>query len=218
MIGMCVSVNCEQRKFEALFGQLRDQGYVEFAATVPEMLELAQSLGRVGRMQDVTPKPREVARGDTLSAVYGLEAFPWHTDGAVADRPPRYLLLRSALPSETSTELLDLELNPEIVHALRRTALRVRFLGQRYRYVMAASVGRETTCFRWDPRSCRPVANIEESVSLLAVAQPSHVVQWFAGRAVIFDNWRMLHRRPRVKDVQPAKRRLQRLYIYEAGR
>lgn len=211
-------MNCEQRKFEALFKQLRNKGYVEFVSTVPEMLELAQSLGRVGRMQSITPKPREAAHSDTLSAVYGLEAFPWHTDGAIADRPPRYLLLRSALPSGTPTELLDLELNPEIVHALRRTALRVRFLGQRYRYVMAASVGRETTCFRWDPRSCRPVANIKESITLLAAAQPSHVVQWSADRTVIFDNWRMLHRRPRVKDAQPAKRQLQRLYIYEAGR
>jgi alpha-ketoglutarate-dependent taurine dioxygenase len=212
-------MDSEQRKFEGLFDQLRSHGYVEFVAALPETLEFAQSLGRVGRMQEITPKPREVARGDTLSAVYGLEAFPWHTDGAVADRPPRYLLLRSVVDSETPTELLDLELNPEIAHALRRTVLRVRFSGQRYRYVMAASVGREITCFRWDPRSCSPVVNIEESaVALLASAQPSCVVRWVPNRVVIFDNWRIFHRRPRVEDCEPAKRQLQRLYIYQTGR
>ena len=212
-------MDCKQLNFEALFDQLRSQGYTEFVAALQETLEFAQSLGRVGRMQEITPKSQEVARDDTLSAAYGLEAFPWHTDGAVADRPPRYLLLRSVVASETPTELLDLELNPEIAQALRRTVLRVRFLGQRYRYVMAASPGRDTTCYRWDPRSCRPAVNVEDSVStLLASAQPSCVVRWAPNRVVIFDNWRIFHRRPRVEDSEPSKRKLQRLYIYQAGR
>jgi hypothetical protein len=50
-------------------------------------------------------------------------AFPWHTDGAIVTKAPRWLLLRAVRVSHpTCTELLDPR--PELWAMLRRTVLR----------------------------------------------------------------------------------------------
>ncbi len=202
------------REAQQALGELRHRGYVEFDDAADVWVELGKQLGRVGSRHEINARPASAARAGTLSATHGFGAFPWHTDGAIAASPPRYVALRSPIGSDTPTELLDLALNPDVATALGATLLRVRCHGDRYRYVMSKSVGREPACFRWDPHRCEAVGETAKPDLPDEQTPASHVVRWVPAHTVIFDNWRVLHRRWAITDAESPTRTLQRLYIY----
>lgn len=194
-------------------------GFVEVAMSKTAATALACSLGTLDTAGWTTLRPQTSieARANTLSSRYGLGEFPWHTDGAIARNPPRWVFLRSANDSLTDTELLDVLLHDRLASALCATTLRVMDPAGRQRLLRAGLRREGSVRYRWDPRSCEPLKRVgRESVPpLIAAAGPDHRVRWRAGRTLVVDNWRMLHRRPAVVD---ASRRLERLYSYQVER
>ena len=80
--------------FESIRRQARSQHWVEVP---PRRGDSTVSLLR--------PIDQSAARPASLSAIYGLEQQPLHTDGAHLHDPPDVLLLFSQRPSATSTRL-----------------------------------------------------------------------------------------------------------------
>lgn len=175
---------------------------------------VARRLGRIGRWQRVKPQPPDKARPRTFSATFGFETFPWHTDGAIARVPPHFVVLRTHSANSTPTELLDPELHPNLSRALRSTVLRVRDRRSRVRYECGYVGGGGAGRYRWDPVHCSPITGTTPRVLVEECLQPDYVVKWEAGMSVIFDNWRLLHRRARLTEADRNTRSLDRLYIY----
>ena len=171
---------------------------------------IAATLGRVGSTSDLLPRDNAEADPWSLSGRYGLAAFPWHTDGAISMRPPRWLALRAVrLSKPTSTHLL--EPDSGLLSALRGTVLRVRDRAGRVRHLPAALPDGARWCLRWDPRICSPRGKL--SVDEVEAQQPTSVIDWRPNRLLIIDNTRLFHRRPAVDSG--SDRLIERTYIWD---
>lgn len=172
---------------------------------------LTAAPGRAGRSVLLAPHDAPDADPWSLSGKYGLNAFPWHTDGAISTKAPDIILLRAIRLSEpTFTELLDP--SSDLIEALERTVLRVKSRTGRIRYLPAVVPIKDgQKKVRWDPRACEPITGVAiEEIDQL----PSTVrIDWEEGRFLLIDNRRVLHRRPAV--AQGSARMLERTYFWE---
>src|SRR3954453_21363414 len=65
-------------------------------------------LGRASEPELLVPRNASGEQRRSLSRTFGLGPFPWHTDGAIALRPPRWIVLSAVqISSPTHTDLLD---------------------------------------------------------------------------------------------------------------
>lgn len=178
---------------------------------------LARQLGTVrGPWQRLVARDVNDARPWSLSGVFGRSAFPWHTDGAVASVPPRYVVMRyEGLEPVEGTHLLDCTVEGGLLLRLAsRMTLRITNARGHVRYVPALSDESGRSLMRWDPRVATPFPSkpTAEMQALLARLAPSETVKWIPSRTLFFRNDTMLHARPAVPSDQ--SRTLQRLYIY----
>jgi alpha-ketoglutarate-dependent taurine dioxygenase len=188
--------------------KLAVEGYAVVDHSNPSML--GNYLGRPGPPERLAPSASEAARRWSLSGVYGLDAFPWHTDAALSSTPPRWFLLAaSQITRPTWTEILKPD--GDLLAGMKRTLLRATDHRQRTQYLPAAvpeqgGIHR----LRWDPRTCKPVSGL--SIEDVATAEPSDRINWRIGRILIVDNALVLHRRPAVAEGE--QRVLERTYIW----
>jgi alpha-ketoglutarate-dependent taurine dioxygenase len=157
------------------------------------------------------PKDFGRAREWSLSGVYGLGAFPWHSDGAVSSSPPRWLLLQAIeLSYPTCTELLVPD--ADLIAALRETTLRARDRSGQTKYLPAiVPVPAGGFRLRWDPRTCTPRTGL--AVEDIEERSPTVRIEWAVNRLLVVDNFRVLHRRPAVQGQ--GKRVLVRTYAWD---
>lgn len=201
--------------FDGVRLALTEQGWARVAAPATSLDALAQELGRVDEWEEIQARSPEDARRGTFSAAVGLGAFPWHTDGAQARTPPRYLLLAASGPSSTPTELLDCQGRPELDQLLRHVVLRVSTDHAQVRYERAMVRVGSNRRYRWDPMHCPPTRQGVERDVESCLAEADHAVDWRSTRAVVIDNWRMLHRRPPLARDDHGRRTLKRIRIFE---
>lgn len=164
---------------------------------------------------ELFPRERSVHQPWTLSDHYGYGEFPWHTDGAVARIPPRFVALGRVDGSYggPNTELLDVrsKLGLAKLHELRGTVLRVSSRSGRRSYRCAYSEIDGQPILRWDERVCTVARGLKDLAFLLDGCEPTAVIEgWGDGRVLVFDNWKLLHRRPAVSHPT---RRLWRSYL-----
>ena len=200
-------VNVDPLKVE---DELTKKGFWLSDQPVDRPQSLFARLGQPGSWRLLTPSEHHAARPNTFSGIHGLGVFPWHTDGAIAVRPPRYLVLLGGSESQAATEIADLDSRPLLVKSLTRVVLRTTADFGRMRYVSAVERTDSRLRFRWDPdklKICSPGDGPP-----VELVQPCAAVTWTTGKLLIVDNWRCLHRRQAVKDGD--ERVLRRLYIY----
>lgn len=170
---------------------------------VEELRTLLSRLGRYDPNSEVLLTPKEVSQSISysLSGTYGKSIFPWHTDGAVALHPPRFVAMFGANIDSRApgTDLLDCHALAELATRTRRSLLDVRLKSGRVIQLRASEVRNGIRMFRWDSRVCTPRCDATLS-RYLETLQPTTSVDWKTGRGLIFDNWRMLHRRPAIND------------------
>jgi len=157
-------------------------------------------------------REREHARPGTLSARFGREAFPWHTDGAHLGLPPRISLMRALEPSVTPTLVLDLQLHLESADDLRRGLRRgvwtVHGGGRPFHAPAISSHGQiRFNAAIMTPRTFEAMEAHAALESLLAAASGTPCTWSDADHVLVIDNARMLHARPPVEDEA---RRLER--------
>lgn len=190
-------------------------GFVVLNMPTGSVDEFTRTLGLIkSGWHDIYALQQHEARPNTLSAIHGYSAFPWHTDGAVAPIPPHYMVLAADDASATETQLIDVKAHVELRRVLGATVLGGRY-GRRTRYLRGAHVGPSGIRFRWDSRFSSPTTTDHVENALARVPQDRIcAVHWTPGRALVVDNWRMLHRRSHLAADDNGVRRLRRLYIH----
>jgi len=177
-----------------------------------QLLELAKTLGRpqATRGKDpldrLVPQKKEQAHVKSLSAQTGLAEQPWHIDLAHCQVPARYIALAcereggKPVPTELTywNNLLSMD-DHEASHT-------EPFLVRNGRGSFYATLLTQDQKFlRFDPGCMQPTT--QRSKSLLSKlcrknVEPTIRINWQPGLAVIFDNWRMLHRRLDAHDAE----------------
>ncbi|MFG1305204.1 TauD/TfdA family dioxygenase [Xanthobacter autotrophicus] len=192
-------------------------------ATVSELLKLGDRLGtrvagRGGSLEEVIqPHGANDAHPRSLSARYGLDALPFHTELSHRTRPCRYLLLGCIDPGSpaAATMLLDwqtLGFSRDDLDLLEGTPVLVRS-GRRSFYSTILAPG--GAFLRYDPGCLEPVdqrgrmalALVEDRIARAS----SEAHHWRQGDILIIDNWRVLH--GRSPSDRGSGRRLARILI-----
>lgn len=179
---------------------------VEPATSLPEaMYELASDLrgtvlaGRGGEvLETLEMRGADRAPPRSLSRLSGVGGQPWHVDGSHLTVPPRYLILgcQSVIGSGAPpTQLLTTKDAGLPLPASHREPFIVRN-GRSSFYSTIASTDR--SWIRFDP-GCMS-AQTDEGHSIVksltsAQIRPGCNLDWKPGDILIFDNWKMLHRR-----------------------
>ncbi len=198
-------------------------GYGDADAVINEVCRLGallgkRAVGRAGALEEVVrPQSFEDAHPRSLSAHYGLHAFPFHVELSHRPRLCRYVLLGCIDPGSCGavTKLLDwraLRFLSEEFDLLEEAPILVR-TGRRSFY--STFLPPDRTFLRFDPGCLEAVDERGRSAfslleQRLALGSPE-VHEWERGDILIIDNWRTLHGRG-PSDVGSG-RRLARILI-----
>lgn len=157
---------------------------------------------------------KEKAHPRSLSAQYGYEPFPFHTDGAHLQTPPDFMLLAAkqddAGESPTHLKRLWVPPPPADDDDMRRGVFRVD-AGRRTFYATCQSADGRT---RFDPGCMAPIdPRSRRLADAILAGEPDFSHGWTrSGEILIVDNTRVMHARGRVGD---SRRALYRVLLAE---
>lgn len=169
-------------------------------------MDLASGLGaptpgrRSGPMlESIKMLDRHESRPRSLSRLSGLDAQPWHVDGAHWSVPPRFLVLgcQSVAGKDAPTTQLFRMRDVELLsapHAHREPFVVRNGSGSFYSTVSS----RDRDWVRFDPGCMTPLTDAGRSLAAglrLAGDRPFFDFAWKAGDILVIDNWTMFHRR-----------------------
>ena len=199
--------------------------YITKVETQKEFIKLCNSLGdftanRLGdnKLTILKPLDKNEANSKSLSSIYGLEAFPFHTDGAHKLVPPRYLAFRyiGNCESPEPTLLIDFK-------SIQLTSDEDYFVNNRIwkvddgvKVLYRSIKDNRRDMIRYDLGCMKVLDEKQEDKKLLAnIINKCEItsIPWELNKTMIVDNWRLLHSRPRISKKNKEKRILQRLNI-----
>jgi len=194
-----------------------------------DIMRIAQQLGRpvpsrrnAPLIDRLMPTRQEDAHPRSLSAVYGVGEFPFHTDAAYVPVPPRFMLLHLVEgTSDRPTLLHDVYLFPFTEEEKRIMSREVWLVnGGRGRFL--TSLINDTlmpgfTIVRHDRGCMKPAYQTFGQSSLILEGYCRKTdpltISWTRELVLILDNWRMLHARGRSSDVDNECRILERVLV-----
>jgi L-asparagine oxygenase len=212
--------------------QLVDQqGYAFLPSFFPDLesTAAASALGAPEQVEglrlvhELLPTDTDLTTPNTYSGNFGLGAFPLHTDLAHWARPPRYLMLRcSRGDANTQTQIVDGKL---VIESLSSSVL-ARCLARPRRPlkgslqllpIWQASSKPNQQFIRWDSIYLKPanehaLAIFRRIDACLSSIQPVAKILLNKGDTLLLDNWRVLHGRSQVQNLE-SSRRIHRLYL-----
>ncbi|HXE43040.1 MAG TPA: hypothetical protein VN516_08450 [Candidatus Baltobacteraceae bacterium] len=190
------------------------------------MLALAMKLGQptVSRKEgslidELRPTPREWANPASLSARYGIGAFPLHTDTAHWRKPARYVILRAVQISRGNRptllldkDSLDFELGDRFL--LKRAVFTVR----NGRNSFLTTIFPEDEKFLRFDRDCMFPKTSSSTCALDLILsavekRPTIKIHWRINDTLVFDNWRFLHGRNQQVGKHVDRRLLHRILV-----
>lgn len=190
-------------------------------------LEIAKQIGKVIESShfDIvqTLIPQKKISSNTYSGHYGFREFPFHTDLAHWNIPPRYILLRAIRGSSVETRILNffnLYNNINEDNQMDRVVFFPRDKGQSDVYPISLINRYSDEKFvRYDSLFLEP-ANETSLASFEFVQNKLHKFNAHTeclsheGDVLIIDNWKMLHGRGSVSD-KDLDREVERVYLEE---
>lgn len=188
----------------------------ETTLAVAERIGAVSSIRGVSSVQELAPRRTEEAAPTSYGGIYGLSAFPLHTDMAHWHIPPRYLLLRciSAAPVETLVVHFREVLADEDDVTLRRSVFRPR---RRIEGRLTSLRLKHGEMHRWDPIFIVPVTAEAERlrerlVTRLSSTSAAKLALDGPTDCLLLDNWAVMHGRTHVPPTA-MHRRLERVYL-----
>jgi Taurine catabolism dioxygenase TauD, TfdA family len=162
-------------------------------------IKLARSLEPVKMQLDrLQPCEEGNARPNTLSSKFGLGDFPPHTDLALVDVPPSYILMHAPKPRLAKTQLFDTNdlLEAVGVDVINRSLFQVSGLRKTF-YSNLVTYHKKMKFFRYNGQIMSPI-NQEAKVVDAYIRKkwkPWITIDWVQNKTLIFDNWLLLHGR-----------------------
>jgi len=187
-----------------------------------DLLELACSLGQPvssrlnGPLIDtLIPLNKQDAHPQSLSANFGANEFPFHTDGAYFPMPPKFIILRYIKGPEnpTPTTVCNLtDINDDDKRLLQHSIWKVRSIKSFYSTIFA----QDSSFFRFDNCVMQPLNKANDNLTIFSdiIADlPTETINWRFNKTVIIENWKYLHNRPMVRAEEVNFRTLQRIMV-----
>lgn len=209
--------------------QLAEYGWalLHNVETTSHMMTIAERLGRPLRapggqvVKVLSPTDSVRARNGSLSATWGRDAFPFHTDTAFWPTPARYLLMRVVGDRRRNTNVLPFDLLwsslacQSRVDAERSVWRTGADRGSIYCSMSFAASG--TRGWRYDAAVMTPVntAALRVRDRLAQACEDSRLgvsVPWQSTGCLVVDNWRVLHARG-PQPEQEGARLMFRIYV-----
>lgn len=154
----------------------------------------------------------------SLSKLYGLNAFPFHTDGVQFEMPPKYLIL-NLLSSDVDiakTLLIDgfqISQNAKSVFYNSIFLLRGNNFKEWTPLINSGKIKGELI-LRYNPVIMQPIIKKKEILlNQILEESPKIEIDWKPNSYLIIDNWRMLHAREAIKNTTNS-RVIQRTELY----
>ncbi len=206
-------------------GNLRHHGFefIDDSRKCLTIREMAEGFGEIFKVptlplvQTLLPKIDKKEQPNTYSSIFGLGAFPFHSDLAHWQIPPRYILLRCAQPNEQVSTLLmrsrDVLPDHRMLIAKRGLFMPRRRMEHRSFFLRIS----EPQFWRWDSVFIRPANEVARKLkqvveSSLKTALFEEIRFTAPGQVLIIDNWSMLHARSAIAGESVA-RSVERVYL-----
>lgn len=210
-----------------LLAELMEAGWslIENVASDYELESISNSVGHIvphpnGKLIDkIVPNSGEGKVVGTLSNIFGLDRFPLHTDTAFWPTPARFVLLSCATVSKCDTYFVSKEtiwrnLGPDAIKGAERAVFKIKTNSRQFysslifRQDDVTGIKYDLTCMYPANKSAENfVANMRDIETRI---EPNRV-SWSGNKAIIFDNWKVLHGRgPAIINED---RLLKRIYI-----
>ncbi len=194
---------------------LLSNGFNEFFGM--EIQDLLSYFGDGYNIEETQLIPNSVSGkySKTLTAVYGCNAFPFHTDGAHRVIPPRWTILEfiGDGKSETATLLFDskalsqLKENEDLFH-------HEIYLVQNGQHSFLTSLINKQLhsepIFRWNKLVMKKLFNKTNKTLDDCLSSNYFRVTWCTGKILVLDNWRMLHSREKLLLDEELTRKIKR--------
>ena len=190
-----------------------------------ELLTLAKSLGKIRLNQNgsatsiLRPRTGRNSIRGTFSQVYGLSPFPLHTDTAFLSVPVRYLVFGMIGSSSCATTYIHFDEICKASKNLMSVAKQAVYLSDTFeerKYIGAAFTHNGRNGIRFDANVMRPMnahaRKFHECISHALSLLPVNRIVWPGNRAVIIDNWKILHGR---EEAINEDRQILRIYVEE---
>lgn len=209
------------------FESLKMEGVMELEGVSDEqdIVDLASSLGQLRlhpngeRVYKLTPSNGEQSLDGTFSRLYGYSAFPIHTDTAFWSLPARYVIMAMKATSQCGTSFLNLATQREDfkkeIYGLAKKSVFILKNFEGARYVSAYFKCGEKEGIRFDPNCMSPKnkeAGLFRDKIIELATRDIDVVKWTGDKALIIDNWSVLHGREAVLYEEEC-RTLLRIYV-----
>lgn len=198
---------------------LSSQNYY-FSEKGEELDLILPTLG-VLKEEFILPKSELSAKKNTLSAAFGLNEFPFHSDGATSAIPPKYIYIK--FNGDRSSEVkfsifnTDFLTNSHEFRSIARDALFRVKNGPKSFITSIIKVTSGITFFRYNPFIMAPLNNSAKQIAELIQEHQIHnkiVFSPSANSSIIFDNHRVLHSRGSVSESVVGKRWILRKWIF----
>jgi alpha-ketoglutarate-dependent taurine dioxygenase len=209
----------------SILKELNNQGWTEVDGVTSDsdILKIANDIGKIRPHANnelifsLKPSNGVYKLKGTLSNSYGFSDFPLHTDTAFWTKPVRYILLSSYKSSSSQTIIASFnsmleKLSLSDLKSAERAIFRVRTIHSQF-YTSLKFMENDIIGFKYDPNCMEPVnfhgKRFVENIKTVNTETTN--VNWSGRKAVLIDNWKVLHGRTAVNPNE--NRELKRIYI-----
>lgn len=158
------------------------------------------SIGGIS-FQEIRARPVHESHPNSLSGIYGMNAFPFHSDFAFRCKPPRNLVLYNPMGVEFKSRTLLAMPDLSLPMLKRRMEMEV-FLVKNGRASFYSPLLAGCGLFRFDLNCIVPPGDsgsaLLADLNAMFESQNPISVSWIPGLALWVDNWKCVHSREAV--------------------
>lgn len=160
-------------------------------------------------------------KNPTFSSTCGYDSFPFHTDTAFEKTPVRFLIMKAIHPSNTATTFFSFSDFYKCLNSYEKENIKNAIFSIKSTegsYYNRLFLDENDKYIRFDPLIMTPQNSSAKYVFEILKDIPfqnklTDKIFWNGSNILIIDNWRILHRREKVDQLEYDSRKIQRIYV-----